>query len=333
MKKINLLIIGVLCISIVISGCGKKEENNKDGESGLTQITQTPVAEDQNAEEDEQGYFDTGYNEYFIGGITYTLDQDTKTAAADGIYNLEKTSYNVPDTIEYNGTSYRVTEITESVFAYNESMTSVSLSKNLTKLPEMMFYGCSNLTAVVVPEGVTELGDGVFTYCEMLTDVSLPSTLTKIGEEAFFGCAMLQAIVIPDSVTSIGASAFFDCSLLRSIAFPSGMKTLPDEALNNCTCLETVIIPDGVTVIGFEVFWGCQALKSVVLPDSVVTVGSRLFYDCTSLEEVTLPVNLAVVDGEIFSYCDSLKTVYASETVAEMLEECDPFAEYEIVIR
>ena len=176
MKKIlgfrvkKLLGLGmVLCLLLALTACGKEE--NKEN-NGLTEVN--PGAENSagddvsqagNAADDEtstgtengDGYFSEEYGEYFVGGITYKLDAATKTAAATGVYTLESSDVVMPDAIAYNGVDYVVTSAAESLLAYQESLTGVKLASGLTEIPASMFYGCENLTKVVIPEGVKKM--------------------------------------------------------------------------------------------------------------------------------------------------------------------------------
>lgn len=58
------------------------------------------------------------------------------------------------------------------------------------------FEGCTNITAVVIPEGVTEIQDN-----------------------AFYGCTSLETVTIPSSVTLLRNCAFCDCPNLRAVYF------------------------------------------------------------------------------------------------------------------
>ena len=345
MKKLIVFGMGI-CLLLALTACGKEEQN-----SGLTAIDPSQSAGSSTGQDHSggegtlskddgwdvaailaEGYYNTEYREYFVGGISFALDEDAKTATATSTYTIDTTEYYMPDEFSYEGTQYKVTGSEDGVFSDGDA-TRVRLSGNLTKVPDSMFYGCEELTEVVIPEGVTEISDSAFTLCSALQYVKLPKTLKKIGAEAFFGCGSLTGLVIPDGVSEIGESAFYECSLLKEIVFPAALRKIPDEALSNCVCLEKVVIPQGVGQIGYEVFWGCSALKEVEIPDSVVLMGTRVFYDCSALEKITLPANLMEVDAEMFSFCEKLKQVNASATVAELLQDEMPVAEFEIVIR
>ena len=67
-----------------------------------------------------------------------------------------------------------------------------------TTIPEGAFEGMSNLTTVILPDGVTEIGAGSFKDCENLETLTLPG-VTSIGEGAFEGCTSLTSILIPSA--------------------------------------------------------------------------------------------------------------------------------------
>lgn len=64
------------------------------------------------------------------------------------------------------------------------------------------FMGCTELTEVVIPEGVTEIGMWAFSDCTALTGITLPSSVTDIGEDAFYDCDSLTATVAEGSDTA-----------------------------------------------------------------------------------------------------------------------------------
>ena len=91
----------------------------------------------------------------------------------------------IPESVTYNGTTYRVTSIGNKAF-----------------------YDCSGLTSVTIPNSVTEIGGSAFDGCVGLTSIIIPNGVTSIGWGAFSGCSSLTSITIPNSVTSIGMWAF-----------------------------------------------------------------------------------------------------------------------------
>ena len=71
-------------------------------------------------------------------------------------------------------------------------------------------YG-ENIVKVIIDKGVRSIGDCVFYGCTGLTSIEIPNSVISIGGTAFFNCRSLTSIEIPNSVTSVGNSAFYDC--------------------------------------------------------------------------------------------------------------------------
>ena len=55
------------------------------------------------------------------------------------------------------------------------------------RIGENAFYGCENLTTVVLPESITVIQAGAFAYCPKLTQINLPEKLEYAGEGIFEG--------------------------------------------------------------------------------------------------------------------------------------------------
>ena len=66
----------------------------------------------------------------------------------------------------------------------------------------------TDITEVILKDGVTSIGGYAFSGCEELTSITIPDSVTSIGEYVFYGCTGLTSVTIPDSVTSIGWAAF-----------------------------------------------------------------------------------------------------------------------------
>ncbi len=117
----------------------------------------------------------------------------------------------------------------ESQAAMNCSSLSgvLDLSKtNVEFIGKNAFYGCKNLTGVILPQTVKNIGDAssgsVFSDCTSLqfirvaggnpsANFELPNHLKTIGYRSFYNCSSLPAnttAIIPESVTFIGNEAF-----------------------------------------------------------------------------------------------------------------------------
>ena len=115
-----------------------------------------------------------------------------------------------------------------AVFRGNKTVTDLDLSMftSVDALSVAEFNGCSNLTRVVLPEGLEIIYRNAFLNCTSLTDVTLPSTLKKIYYSAFKNCTSLEEITIPAAVDEMQASVFYGCSSLSSVTM---MPTTPPD--------------------------------------------------------------------------------------------------------
>ena len=145
---------------------------------------------------------------------------------------------------------------------------------------ERMFYDCSNLQNIILPDNVTSMGEYAFSDCEALTSVTISNGVTEIGYRTFSRCLSLTSVTIPDNVTWIGGYAFDYCLSLTSVTIPDNVTWIGGYAFASCHSLTSVTIGNGVTEIGNYAFCGCSSLTSVIIPDSVTSIPRYAFYDC-----------------------------------------------------
>lgn len=111
---------------------------------------------------------------------------------------------------------------------------------------------CHELTTVDLSNNLkVRIGDEMFYTCSKLSKIVLPNNILEIGESAFYGCSSLKNIDIPDKVTEIGYSAFAHCSSLRSVTFEKGsqLKYMVEGVFCDCEALTSIEIPASVEMI------------------------------------------------------------------------------------
>ena len=209
----------------------------------------------------------------------------------------------------------------------------------VTSVGAYAFYGCGELTAVVVPAGVRTINAFAFNDCGSLESVSLPEGLEYMGYlNVFCGCSSLRSIAIPSTVTTLGDLTFQACTSLKSVTIPAGVTTLGDGVFSGCTGLEeirldgntnftvragllcskdgktvlqcpgalsAVNIPGDVTHLGDFSFDGCPRLRELELPESLESIGYGTISDCP-VATLHIPANVNSIDGYQFCGCDSL---------------------------
>ena len=145
--------------------------------------------------------------EVIVDNIKYELDTVDKTAKVID-YKDEPVDVKIPEYIKYRFIKYKVTEIGNDVFYGCTSLTSITIPNSVTKIGNHAFFDCWNLKSITIPDSVNEIGNYAFYNCQSLTSVTIPDSVTYIGNNAFYGCSKLTSINIPNSVTSIGYGAF-----------------------------------------------------------------------------------------------------------------------------
>lgn len=206
------------------------------------------------------------------------------------------TEFNFPATVTYFGKSVVsgsvFSEIDLSRFRYdtvygdymfqNSTITSIDLS-NVKNISNGMFYGCTNLTSVTIPNSVKSINSGAFQRCTALTDVKLGDTITSIPADCFYLCTSLKNINTR-YVTSIGDRAFYGCTGLE-YANLFYVKTMGTQAF--CLSGLTRVSLYNLQIINTEAFRECKELKEVTSLRAIET-RDRAFYGCTKLESIDI---------------------------------------------
>ena len=156
------------------------------------------------------------------------------------------------------------------------------------------------IPALIGEVPVTKIGSAAFRGCSNLTSIVIPDGVTTIGDESFYSCSLLATITVPDGVISIGESAFRYCNSLTSINLPEGITSIGDSAFHNCGSLSDILIPSTVTQIGERAFRDCKNLARIVIPAGVSSVERLAFYGCTSLRQVHIDGELPAFGSNVF---------------------------------
>ena len=169
-----------------------------------------------------------------IDGIKYELVAESKQATVvsrSGKYSGEIV---IPESVEHEGSAYRVTSIGYQAFYYDSNLNSVTIPNSVESIETDAFSHCSGLTSVTIGNSVTVIEQGAFNGCSGLTSVTIPNSVTKIGNFAFLRCTGLTSVTIPNSVTKIGWDAFEGCSGLTSVTIGNGVTYIGTSAFGHC---------------------------------------------------------------------------------------------------
>ena len=233
-----------------------------------------------------------------IDGINYELNGETKQATVIAKTSGEYSgSIVIPESVEYNGTTYSVTSIGDRAFEWCSGLTSVTIGNSVTSIGNMAFYSCSSLTSVTIGNSVTSIGDRAFWGCSGLASATIGNSVASIGNMAFYSCSSLTSVTIPNSVTSIEYQAFSGCSGLTSVTIPNSVTSIGINAFADCSGLTSVTIGNGVESIGQLAFSYCSQLHDVYCyAEEVPTTESNAF-SSSPIGTATLHVPAGSVDS------------------------------------
>lgn len=152
-------------------------------------------------------------------------------------------------------------------YPVNNSRKSFEIPMGAVTIDSCSFWGCKNLTLLIIPDGVTTIGVSAFNRCQDLKSVRIPKSITTIGKNAFYMCSNLVSIAIPNGVTRIEDRTFEDCTSLRSVIIPDSVEAIGYSAFEN-SGIESIRLPKNITKIDSS-FSNCQNLKIIKIPKSI----------------------------------------------------------------
>ncbi len=197
-----------------------------------------------------------------------------------------------------DGTSYSVVGIGDCT---DTDVIIPSMYNNLpvTKIGDIAFENCFNITSIIIPNSVTSISEGAFSGCSSLESITLPFVCGSIktssdtyqypfgyifGTSSYDGGVATQQYHYGSSTYDTTSTTYYIPSSLKSVTITDG--NILYGAFYNCVGLTSITIPDSVASIGSYAFCGCDGLTSITIPDSVTSIGYNAFYNCSSLNAV-----------------------------------------------
>ncbi len=243
-------------------------------------------------------------DEWGISGVKY----ESKPAISKKTKGVLK----IPATLG----GHPVTEICNSAFFECSEITSVIIPNGVTRIGEMAFLDCKKLKSVKIPDSVEYIDHEAFEHCKSITSLKIPTNVWYIGGAAFGSCTSLKSIVLHDRLTYMSGAVFSGCASLESISIPGSVKCIEELAFammpawyldldvpnryEIVTKLKKVKIAEGVVEIAQEAFTGCRKLRSITIPRSMLKIGSGAFRNCPQLAST-------IFKGNVEMYADSFE--------------------------
>ena len=287
---------------------------------------------------------------YTVEGITYVFDVDPEAGTAkltDVIAEgEEEVSVIVPETVEYQETTYTITTAYFSMWGTDRENiaqivlpnTVVDITGSFSKFPNLTeitipgsvtvfnasFQNMKNLESITFEEGVEEIGQSagsMVSNCTALTTIHLPDSMKLISaNSAFSDAPALTTINLPDGLTfaSNTLGHFSGDTSLTEITLPASMTEIPQGMFSDCTSLTAVNAPSPITKVGPSAFSGATNLTKIPDLGQVTEIGSYAFNECEALTGPVDLSNVTEIGGHAFYECEALTGPVDLSNVTEM---------------
>ena len=236
-----------------------------------------------------------------VDGVTYTF-----SASGSYAYNVRVTAVttgtdtiNIPSTLTYNGTNYRVYSIGDgSVNILNSLSTqqknaikTITLPNTIRTIYAKAFYSLSNLENLDLGTSVYYIYDNAI-YGTGIKSLTIPDSVGYITTTSLRNCQSLETLTIGKGVNT---------SILSNISTMSNIKEITVSSQNSYMKSEDNVIysTDMKTIL----YAAPKAERNnYVMPTTVETINAKAFYNASFTGTVTLSPNLKTIGENAFYY-------------------------------
>ncbi|MDR1597720.1 MAG: leucine-rich repeat domain-containing protein, partial [Holosporales bacterium] len=136
------------------------------------------------------------------------------------------------------------------------------------------------------------------------------------ADSCFSSCRALTSVSLP-AITSITGYCFASCDSLTSISLPA-LTSTTENCFSSCPALTSVSLPALTSIPQPDCFAYCNALTSISLPALTSIAGSSCFDYCNALTSVSLPALTSITGPSCFFNCSVLASITFSDQITEV---------------
>lgn len=217
-------------------------------------------------------------------------------------------------------------------YAYSTQITKIVVNDGITGITKGAFYGCSSLKEMTLPfvgdsryysssYGYESLfgyifGEASYTGATSTQQYYLNYSGEMTGEYYYIPTSLTKVTITDASTIYYGA--FFNCSYLKELNLNDEIKTIEDYAFYGCSKIDTFKLPSALTSLGANAMNKCDALTDIEIPVGVKVINNYTFYDCGKLSTVKFHSEITSIGSYSFSGCSTLKNVDLPEQLTSI---------------
>lgn len=298
---------------------------------------------------------------FYVDGLKFeTIESNGKVVSAGLVRDLNNRfnycklsgEVNIPASVTFEGTELPVTKIYAEVFAYNTTITKVTVPASVTDMNGTVFKDATALKEVDLSRSnIKALNGNLFEGCTELLRVDFPASATSWNTtSAFKGCAKLKSVTFPDdsklekvtggtysTSASTNTGAFYGCTALKSFQFPASVLTVSASSMFANSGVTEVVFADnrdvvdmtqkypGLVVSGTYLFADCPSLQTVIFPTVINYLGTAystnpqnhyVFYRCPELTNIVFPDGATInTIGHYFMVNCGIRSIKLPESI------------------
>lgn len=259
----------------------------------------------------------------------------------DIYFFAEDCEYYESDRYQYTSHSARV----EKSFFYDcDSVKSVFIGENVTKLPPFIFNSLG-IESITLPENIENISQGAFNDCTRLKVINFNAA--KCEQMGYYSTYHDDLTVTP---------VFDNCTAVEAINFGANVEIIPHFAFWGISQIEEIAIPQKVTKIGGLVFGSAQigtmhfgasdcnetgisweevssgveggryeyfgrkpfySIENLIITSTVNQIPDNMF---NGLNMSTLVINADITSIGSFDNCLEIKELYLPDSIKEIKE-------------
>lgn len=251
----------------------------------------------------------------------------TSVSIGSGVTSIGRTAF------------YKCTGLEKAEFASIASLCRISFfdqTANPLSYAHHLYVDGSEVTELVIPEGVTAIGDNIFYGCNSLTSISLPGSITSLGSYSFYGCKGLTDIYCyAEDVPEQKDNTFSGVSISKIfLHVPEGTVDKYKAATSWRSFkiieigVEEGIVVDGISyriytpvhskALTADVMAGNNEESEIVIPSTfecegetyrVTSIGNSAFQNYRNLTSITIPEGVTSIGESAFRGCRNLTSI------------------------